>query len=130
MASYAAQKPDVEAGCRAYRAGNHQRARQIFEAAADLGRPEGLHHLALLYWRGEGGVERSPTHAAALFHMAADAGYGPSLFNLGVLHARGEGAPNDEEAAFRYFERAATGGFLDAMFQLGQAYRKGQGVAA
>src|ERR1700709_1304325 len=112
---------DVEAGAKAYRDGDYNSARRVFEAAADLGRPEGLHHLGVLHWLGLGGLERSPAHAAALFQLAAEAGYAPSLFNLGILHSRGEGVAADADAAAHFFERAAQAGNLNAMFQLGQA---------
>jgi len=122
-----AAKFDLEAGTKAYHAGDFEKAFKEFQAAAEAGSPGGQHFLAALYYQGKG-VDRDTAKAIELFKKAAAQNYPASLSNLGTLHLKGDGVEKDIEKALTYNERAFDAGLLASGFYLGQIYRMGREV--
>ena len=66
--------------------------------------------LAVLYFAGEGGIERDPERAHRWFSRAADSGCPASQLYLGLMHLSGEHVPKDLDRASFWFRRASDQG--------------------
>jgi TPR repeat protein len=68
-------------------------------------------NLALMYYYGDGDVERNRWLAYKWFIPAAAQGDGQAMTYLGQMHVNGEIAQKDEDAAARWFRRAKRDGW-------------------
>lgn len=114
----------------AYKMGDYDTARSLWEALAAKGNTTAMVNLANLFEQGQG----TPADRAAALEWtrkAADAGDPRAMVSLGVAHEGGaSGLPRDLEAAERWFRRAAALEDADARFNLGVLLltNRGQGV--
>lgn len=115
-------------GLEAYRGGDHLRAAELWEDAAQAGDPAAQRNLGLMYLNGVG-VLRDPATAADWFRRAADQDFAPAAANLADLYLKGNGVEADPERAFRYMKQAAEGGLAESMHNLAVLYESGYGTA-
>ena len=88
----------------------------------ELKDPEALRGLALKYGYGEVGLPLDQAKCIELLRESADVGCPASHNQLGTFHLRGMmGLEQNEEKAFKYFEKAAEGGHIVARHNLGCA---------
>jgi localization factor PodJL len=89
------------------------RARKLYQAAAEKGHAKAMHNLAVLYAEG---VDGKPDYRAAAhwFRKAAAHGVADSQFNLAVLYARGIGVEQNLAESYKWFALAAGAGDQDA----------------
>jgi len=104
-----------------------ERARQLWEKAAEKGVPEAMFNLGSIYDKGDG-VEEDKERARRWWEKAAEKGVPEAMFNLGVMYLEGDGVEEDKERARRWWEKAAEKGYPEAMFNLGLIYDKGDGI--
>ncbi|MDW4496465.1 tetratricopeptide repeat protein [Sulfitobacter sp. D35] len=117
-----------QSGSDAYAAGDFDTARQLWQAEAETGSPEGMMGLGLLADRGLGGP-RDADLAYQWYLKAARAGLGEAQFNVAVLHDSGVTGPRDPQTALLWYTRAALRGVGRAQFNLGLIFAAGDGVA-
>jgi TPR repeat protein len=104
-----------------------ERARVVFEAAADRGSPVGWMNLGLMHLQGRG-VQRDYARARQCFERAANRDVGPALINLGYLYDNGLGVARDYGKARAFYERAAALGEAEGLSNLAVLYGAGRGV--
>ncbi len=124
---YAAQ--DYEAGMRAYDAGDHARALEIWGPLAEGGHEKAQYSLGKLLEIGEGQVQQDLTEATKWYQRAADQGVSAAQNNLGLMYSQGRGVPRDVAHAVQLWLAAAEDDHAIAQFNLGLAYFRGEGVA-
>jgi hypothetical protein len=90
--------------------GDHDHARDVFEACAADGWTGAMTWMAQLDDNGLGSPEVDPDHAAHWDRRAAEAGDPVGLFNYGLDLMRGRGVPADETAGRAFVDRAAEEG--------------------
>lgn len=110
------------------------RARDWYQAAADLEHVPAMFTLARMLQSGYGGA-KDPAKAAALYARAAKAGYVPAQFVMARMQQAGQLVPQDAQAAFDLFQQVAFNPKAGvrkvyAEFALAQAYDEGIGVKA
>ncbi|MGE0015068.1 MAG: tetratricopeptide repeat protein [Candidatus Methanomethylophilaceae archaeon] len=89
-----------------------------FEKAAELGSPDAMFFLSLMYREGMY-VRRNMQKSLSLLARAADAGSADAQFMLGRLYDVGGGLAESEVDAIKYYTMAAAGGYLAALYYLG-----------
>jgi hypothetical protein len=124
---YAAQ--DYEVGMRAYEAGDHARALEIWGPLAEGGHEKAQYSLGKLLEIGEGQVQQDLTEATKWYQRAADQGVSAAQNNLGLMYSQGRGVPRDVARAVQLWLAAAENDHAIAQFNLGLAYFRGEGVA-
>lgn len=67
--------------------------------------------------------------ALALYMDAAECGSAEAICEIGIMHQFGIGTDQNEEEAFKWFEKAAKLGHAEAMCSLGMLYRDGMGIS-
>ncbi len=117
----------VEDGVAAFRAGEHQRAHELWLPAAREGDAQARYNLALLYANGWG-VPRHPRTAFELYKAAAQQGHLESQYNLGLAYRQGLGVVRSNLDAAHWWTQAAERGHPRARFNLGLMYAQGLGV--
>ncbi|MDF1735672.1 MAG: tetratricopeptide repeat protein [Minwuia sp.] len=118
----------VGEGLDAYRVGDFERARQIWQELADDGDAAAQFNLGTLYDSGEG-VEQDSARAAELWAAAADQGLLVATHNLALMELeQAAGDPARLEAARARLEQAAVSGLPRATYTLGKMYLLGVGV--
>lgn len=90
--------------------GDHDHARDVFEACAADGWTGAMTWMAQLDDNGLGAADEDPGRAAAWDRKAAEAGDPVGMFNYGLDLMRGRGAPADETAGRALVDRAAEAG--------------------
>ncbi len=86
---------DLDAGLRAFEAGDYATAFEILRPlATHHGYERAMNQLGAMYENGWG-VERDGHRAAAWYEKAALDGHGRAMYNLGLLYAQGELIPRD-----------------------------------
>ncbi|MFO1204009.1 MAG: tetratricopeptide repeat protein [Tabrizicola sp.] len=90
--------------------GDHDHARQVFEACAADGWTGAMTWMAQLDDNGLGKPEESPERAADWDRMAAEAGDPVGMFNYGLDLMRGRGVPLDDTAGRALVDSAAEAG--------------------
>lgn len=108
----------IEEGDTAMSEGDAERALESYTAAADLGSPEAMFIVAMMYHQGID-VKRNDSMAMDLLRRASAAGSEDAEFLLGRLYDLGY-LPRDETAAVEYYAKAAANGFLAAFYYLGR----------
>lgn len=102
---------------------DHDKAKQSFEKAAELGSAAGNYFLAICYQSGIGCDADSLTGDAYL-QKAIDMDYAPATYHRGTLLSE----QGKEKEAFEYYQKAAEQGNENAMLQVGLCYQQGAGV--
>ena len=90
-----------------------------FQKAADLGRPDAMFFLSLMYREGLS-VRRNMKKSLELLARAADAGSVDAQFMLGRLYDVGGGLPESQIDAIKYYTMAAAEGYLSAFYYIGK----------
>lgn len=90
-----------------------------FEKSANLGRPDAMFFLSLMYRDGMY-VKRNMRKSLELLSRAADAGSADAQFMLARLYDAGGGLAESEIDSIKYYTMAAAGGYLSAFYYLGQ----------
>jgi TPR repeat protein len=81
-------------------------AARWYKRAADLGSPQGILYLGVMYEQGKG-VEQNDATAVALYRQAANLGHSFGMHNLGGMLDRGKGVERrDPEQAAEFIMRA------------------------
>lgn len=127
IAPLAAAEASFRDGLEAYRQGDHPRAAELWQEAAEAGDPAAQRNLGLMYLKGVG-VRRDEATAADWFARAAEQGFAPAAANLADLYLNGRGVEADATEAFRYLRIAAEGGLAESMYNLGVLYQHGFGT--
>ncbi len=86
------------------------RARSLYQRAAEAGNAAAMHNLAVMLTEGGGSTRSNYAAAVPWFQRAAAHGYADSQYNLAVLHARGLGVPLNLAESYKWFALAARGG--------------------
>ncbi|MCG8440856.1 MAG: sel1 repeat family protein [Caulobacterales bacterium] len=87
--------------------------------AADLGRADARHELALLYLDGVEGVEADEPRARALLQQAATSDLAVAQRDLALMLLEGRGGERDPDQALAWLRRAAEAGDVEAAYELG-----------
>jgi TPR repeat protein len=85
------------------------RARLLYQAAADSGSARGMFAMGRVYQEGIG-VPRDLTKALAWYRSAARAGSAEAMNNLGVLYENGWGVRRSHRTARKWYRQAVAGG--------------------
>ncbi|WP_440998148.1 SPOR domain-containing protein [Arhodomonas sp. SL1] len=115
-------------GLEAYRAGDADRARSAWRAAAEDGDGWAQYGLGLLHESGPGGMEADTGKAVEWYRQAADQDVPAAMNNLGLLVARGAGVDQDPREAVKLWREAAELGHGPAAYNLAASYRAGYGI--
>jgi len=97
----------------------------MWALAAEKGNTRAQNNLAIAYWRGDRGVEKSAKKAAAAWRQAADQGDASAQYDLGVCLRHGQGVPQDEIEAKRLYKLSAKQNHLPAIAALAALERLG-----
>jgi localization factor PodJL len=90
-----------------------ERAKDLYQQAADKGNIRAMHNLGVLAAEGTGG-KPNYTSAALWFGKAAEYGVKDSQYNFAVLLARGLGVTKDLVQSYTWFAIVAASGDADA----------------
>jgi uncharacterized protein len=104
---------------------DEEKARKLFERAANAGNPRAVANLAGL--SGSGGTPSDPQKARAMLMKGAEANSAEAEYQLGMMYAEGTGGPKDDVAARAMFERAAAQGHPEALDWAGAFAEQGRG---
>jgi TPR repeat protein len=100
------------------------KARELFQAAADLGSAEGKGLFGFMLAEGLGGP-RDEREAVRWMREAAEAGLASARFNFGGMLEAGRGVPQDVAAALAWYEQAAAQEYSHARLKLANLYYLG-----
>ena len=107
---------------------NYKEAISWYKKAAELGHPEAMNALGLMYeysW----GVLHNDVEAVRYYQKAADGNHADALFNLGRMFENGQGLlDRDYTKAVECYHKASMMGNAEAQNQLGWLYHIGLGV--
>lgn len=103
-------------GYAAYKMGQYDKAKEIWQPLADAGNPNALLNLSTLFDKGD---DADKAKAADLMRQSAEKGYAPAQLNYGLALEKGSGVPRDMKGARHWFTKAAEQGDNDAAFNLG-----------
>lgn len=112
----------------AEKAGQHEKARELYEQCAEEGIAEATAALGQYYEKGEGGLEINPQKALEWYTKAAEQGSARGMLFLGMANETGMCMPKDIAKAVEYYRRAAETGNTRAMILLGVAYEEGKSL--
>lgn len=104
----------VEAGTKAYRSLNYDKALEYFEKAANNGQMLAQYNLAKMYLNGNG-TSKNPQIAAQWFMKAAQQGDAAAQYMIGKMYLDGQGVNKDEQQALTWLKKAATQGNKEAI---------------
>jgi TPR repeat protein len=113
---------------RAFRAGQPDRARDIWLPLAEAGDSAAQYSLGKLFEHGEGPVPQDLAKAVQWYRTAAAQGLPAAQNNLGLMYAQGRGVPTDLTRAIEIWRAAAEQNYPWSQYNLGLAYYRGQGV--
>jgi TPR repeat protein len=71
------------------------------------GNKETLYNMALIFHKGEDGVEQDYKNAMEYYKKAAAQGDASSMINLGVMYEKGQGVQQDYKQAMEWYLKAA-----------------------
>lgn len=123
------EKLDVlyEKGMAAFDAGNHGRALELFEKAAEQGHANAQNNCGYMYENGYG-VAKDAKKAFYWYEKAIEQGNVIAMNNLGNLYYNGSGMEVDMGKALLWFERAAERGNVVSQENCGYMYENGYGT--
>ncbi len=120
---------DLEAGRRAFLAGEYPTALREFRAAGDAGNVQALFLAGQMLVMGQG-VPKDMPAGLALLERAAATGHVQAAVTAGTAYAYADGVPADYARAFRLLEPAAQAGDPHAQNNVAVLYHFGLGTAA
>jgi len=91
---------------------DYTRARRLLEQACKEGSAVGCHNLALMFYKGDGGL-RDETRARMFYARACRHGMGASCFNAGAMWEKGQGGEQDVLRARTFYREACARKFAD-----------------
>ena len=97
--------------------GDEKKAFIYYKMAADLGNPDAMFTLAMLYHAGVC-TKRNDNTAIGLMTKASVVGSEDAQFVLGTLYEEGRGVKRNLEEALKFYTMAAAGGYLTAYYKL------------
>jgi uncharacterized protein len=103
---------------------DEDKARKLFERAAQAGNPRGVSNLAAL--GGGAGSAADPARARELLSKAAETN-AEAQYQLGMLLSNGSGGEKDDAAARALFEKAAAQNHPGALERMGAFVQSGRG---
>ncbi len=112
----------------AAKAGDHQKAMELYEQCAEEGIAEATAALGQYYEKGEGGLKVDPKKALEWYTKAAEQGSPRAMLFLGMANETGMCTEKNMAKAVEYYRRAAEAGNTRAMILLGVAYEEGKTV--
>lgn len=99
----------------AFKAGNYEEAREIWQQLADRGNTTAMINLASLFQQGKG-VEEDPGHALKYIIDAAELGDPRAQYELGIEYEKGIIVERDIEKATNWLLKSAKQGDQDGQF--------------
>jgi TPR repeat protein len=115
-------------GLRAFRAGQPERARDIWLPLAEAGDAAAQYSLGKLFEQGEAPVAQDLAAAVRWYREAAAQHLPAAQNNLALMYAKGRGVEADPGRAIELWSAASEQGYPWAQYNLGLAYFRGQGV--
>ncbi|MCL1811273.1 MAG: SEL1-like repeat protein [Methanomassiliicoccaceae archaeon] len=97
--------------------GDEEKAFHYYDLAADLGNPDAMFALAMMYHVGVY-VKRNDKTAIELMTKASVAGSEDAQFTLGTLYEEGRVLKKGLDEAIKYYTMAAANGYLTAYYRL------------
>ena len=113
LAPSAGVAQDLDAGLRAYDAGDFATALSEWMPLAGKGDAVAQYNLGLMYDKGNG-VPQDYAEAVKLYRLAAKQGHASAQYNLGNKYELGEGVPQDYVRALIWYNFASRSGHADA----------------
>ena len=107
---------------------NFEKAKELYEQAANLGNAGAMNNLGTMYYFGQG-VPRDYSKAKEWFEQSAILGNDVAMNNLGTMYYFGQGVSQDYSKTKEWFEQSANLGNAGAMKNLGIMYEYGEGVS-
>jgi TPR repeat protein len=102
---------------RFFEEGEESKAFDYYRMAAELGNPDAMFTLAMMYHAGVS-VKRDDKIAIELMTKASVSGSEDAQFTMGTLYEGGRGVKKSREEAVRYYTMAAENGYLVAYYRL------------
>ena len=116
------------AGDQHYKRTEYALAIPFFQQAAELGNPEAMNRLGIMYRFGGHDVEINYEQAVHWFEQAAQFNYPDAINNLGIMYEYGYGVDVDYPYAAALYRQAIELHHRDALFNLARLYHDGFGV--
>ena len=107
---------------------NFEKAKELYEQAANLGNAGAMNNLGTMYYCGQG-VSQDFSKAQELYEKSANLGSAYAMVNLGIMYRLGRGISRNYSKAKEWLEKAAVLGNGIAMDNLGIMYEYGLGVS-
>ena len=123
-----AQAQSYRDGLQAFRAGQAEKAYEIWNPLADTGDALAQFGLALIYERGSETIPQDLDAAVKWYELAAVQGVAAAQNNLGHMYSQGLGVQQDKARAVELWREAAKAGHSTAYYNLGLAYFRGDGT--
>jgi len=123
-----AQAQSYRDGLDAFRAGEAEKAYEIWKPLAEAGDALAQFGLALIYERGNETIPQDLDAAVEWYELAAVQGVGAAQNNLGHMYSQGLGVEQDKARAVELWREAAKAGHSTAYYNLGLAYFRGDGT--
>ncbi len=118
---------DYQRGLEAFRAGDSQRALELWQPLAQAGDANAQQAIGMMHEYGRG-LARDDVEATKWYRKAAEQGVSEAQYRLGVFHENGWGVTRDAGLAAQWYERAAQLGHTFAQHDLAFMYLSGAGV--
>ncbi len=115
-------------GLQAFRAGQAEKAYEIWNPLAESGDALAQFGLALIYERGSETIPQDLDAAVKWYELAAVQGVAAAQNNLGHMYSQGLGVQQDKARAVELWREAAKAGHSTAYYNLGLAYFRGDGT--
>ena len=122
------KKTDVKTGIEFAKAGNYEKARDLWQKAAGDGDVEAQVLLGMLYADGKS-VNQSFQEAFKWFYQSAKQGYPLAQFYVASCYNAGKGVEKNDSEAFHWYRLSAEQGNAEAQYNVGAAYANGVGIA-
>lgn len=106
---------------------DYQKAKVIFEKAAELGSKDALYNLGELYYYGNG-VEQDYQKSLEYYSNPSLSDYPEALFSLAVQYDLGEGVDQSYAKSLELYKKAALLGHGPSIFNVGYMYEHGEYV--
>ena len=106
---------------------SYQRAKELYEMAAEQGEPNARFALGIMYETGQG-VDQSIERANEYYETAARQGHGQAMFNIGNAYYNGRGVDLSFTKASAFWKIGAEQGHVNAQGNMGNLHYGGDGV--
>ncbi|MDJ0942039.1 MAG: SPOR domain-containing protein [Kiloniellales bacterium] len=123
-----AQAQTYRDGLEAFRAGQVEKAYEIWNPLAEAGDALAQFGLALIYERGSETIPQDLDAAVKWYELAVVQGVAAAQNNLGHMYSQGLGVQEDKARAVELWREAAKAGHSTAYYNLGLAYFRGDGT--